>query len=278
MAYSFYAAYYSYMSRLAIIFALVLVPLSADAAAINKISFTTTPQSIVPSAVSARITVETQDATGVPVSGNRVCLRVTSSSATAEFSTNETTWGTPMQTLALTQSANQFRRNLYYRDASSGTFTLTAKAGLAPGSTCTLWSAESATWSATQTITIGSESTSNTASAEQSQTTATTTTTATAAHTTTTSASGTFAPAVKPVKAAITSKSAATVLPPSPEAANESPAPLVATATQVAAAGSVSDGDYLWWLALFALTILACGAAFAARYFQKREWNIIDES
>lgn len=50
------------------------------------------------------------------------------------------------------------------------------------------------------------------------------------------------------------------------------------TSTQFAAAGSVQTGAYLWWLGAFGIALAACGAAFAAKHLQKKEWNIIDES
>ncbi len=50
------------------------------------------------------------------------------------------------------------------------------------------------------------------------------------------------------------------------------------TSLQVAAAGSMSTDSYIWWLGAFGIALLACGAAFAVRHMQKKEWNIIDES
>ncbi len=152
----------AHMRRISLVLVALLLPSFVGAAAIDHIAFTTDVQSVAPSTVSAQITIEAQDAAGVAVNGNSVCMQVTSSSASGEFSTNESSWpATPTSALSLTLSTSQFRRNFYYRDASSGTVTLTVKAALRPGSTCTGWDPAGATWTATQLITIGSGSSSN---------------------------------------------------------------------------------------------------------------------
>jgi hypothetical protein len=38
-----------------------------------------------------------------------------------------------------------------------------------------------------------------------------------------------------------------------------------------------SNNSYLWWSAAMALAVLAAGTLIAARYFGKKEWNIIEE-
>lgn len=154
----------------------VLMP-GVACAAIEQIVFTTTAQSIALSAASTKITIEAQDGSGTAVNGNSVCIQITSSSATGEFSASEANWSSPVHALVLTLSKGQFRRNFYYRDASNGSFTLTAQAGPQPGSSCTGWT-PGATWSATQAITVGTGGTAETTTA--TTTTATSTSTQTA--------------------------------------------------------------------------------------------------
>lgn len=159
-----------------------MIPGAAHAA-IEQIAFTTDPQTVAPSAVSAQITIEAQDGSGVPVSGNSVCMHVTSSSPTGEFSTNETNWSSPVATLALTLSTSQFRRNFYYRDATSGAHTISVQAGSRPGSSCSGWT-PGASWSSSQSIVVGAGTTGG-----NTQTATTTTATSTPATATTTTSS-----------------------------------------------------------------------------------------
>lgn len=159
------------MSRIVLVVALLFLPNVMHAATIDHIGFTTDPQTIAPATASSQITIETQDAGNVAVNGNSVCMQITSSSPTGEFSTNETSWpSTPTTALSLTLSTSQYRRNFYYRDSSAGSFTITAKAGLKPGSSCTGWDPTSATWSATQTIIVGPGSAQNSQQSQQTST------------------------------------------------------------------------------------------------------------
>lgn len=166
------------MSRVLLTLVALLIPCAASAAVVDHVEFTTGEQSIAPSTASGQITIETQDGAGVAVNGNSVCISITSSSLTGEFSTNETSWGSePVRTLALTQSTSQYRRNFYYRDSASGSFTLTAQAGPRPGSTCTGWDPGTALWSATQTIQVGSSSSQSNQNSGSQQTSTTTSST-----------------------------------------------------------------------------------------------------
>ncbi|MDO8552894.1 MAG: PKD domain-containing protein [bacterium] len=158
---------------------LTIFPLGVYADAIGKISFTTDAQSIAVGTSSSQITLETEDVNGVPVKGNTVCVQITSSSQSGEFSTN-TTWGTDsIRTLSLTIASNQYRRNFYYRDGAAGSYSLSAKAAIKPGETCTTWSPDTGVqWTATQNIIIGSVSPPlNEESSTQTNTQTTTTTT-----------------------------------------------------------------------------------------------------
>ncbi len=136
----------------------LFAPTCVLAATIDHLLFTTDQQTIAPSAVSEQITIEAQDADDIAVNGNSVCMQVTSTSATGEFSTNATSWdAVPIRTISLTLSTTQYRRNFYYRDSSQGTFVLTAKAGVRSGTTCTGWNPEDATWTSAHSITVGSQ-------------------------------------------------------------------------------------------------------------------------
>jgi len=158
---------------------LAFAPIGAYADSIEKFSFTTDPQSIAAGAASGQITIEAEDANGVPVNGNTVCMQVTSSSQSGEFSTNAANWSAePIRILALTLSSSQYRRNFYYRDSANGTHTLRAQAALRPGTTCTTWSPESGVqWTATHSITVGGNQTQNDQQTDTSTTTSTSQTT-----------------------------------------------------------------------------------------------------
>src|SRR3989344_3306745 len=137
---------------------LAFAPIGAYADSIEKFSFTTDPQSIAAGAASGQITIEAEDANGVPVNGNTVCMQVTSSSQSGEFSTNAANWSAePIRILAL---------------------TLRAQAALRPGTTCTTWSPESGVqWTATHSITVGGNQTQNDQQTDTSTTTSTSQTT-----------------------------------------------------------------------------------------------------
>lgn len=137
---------------------------------IAKFVFVTEPQTIVPGTSSDQITLEAQDSAGNPVKGYTICLEFTSSSITGDFSTNET-WADPFKTLILTLGTNQYRRNLFYRDASAGTHTISVKALPRPeGKTCSGLSPEerSTQWTASQQITVSGAGNPSTPQLEQS--------------------------------------------------------------------------------------------------------------
>jgi len=128
---------------------------------VGRFTFTTPPQDIAVGAVSEQITIEAQDVSGSAVNGHTVCIHIVSSSPTGEFSTNAENWSAePVRTLVLTLSSNQYRRNLYYKDSTDGSHTLTVQAALRPEDlTCPNWSPnDGIEWSATQIITVGSGS------------------------------------------------------------------------------------------------------------------------
>lgn len=145
--------------RILTLTALFFVPLALYAASIDRFVVTTAVQAVAPGAASEVFTIEAQDASGTPVNGTTVCLEVSSSSGTGEFSTNGTEWGdTPFRVLALTLSSNQYRRNFYFRDTTSGAHTVTVHAAPRPSdSTCPAYSVrENAVWTVSQQITVGS--------------------------------------------------------------------------------------------------------------------------
>lgn len=138
--------------------ALSFIPLALYAASIDRFVFINAPQVVSPSAVSEVFTVEAQDASGTPVNGTTVCIEVSSSSGTGEFSTNGTEWGdTPFRVLALTLSSNQYRRNFYFRDSTSGVHTITVHASPRPSdSTCPAYNVrENAVWTTSHQVTVG---------------------------------------------------------------------------------------------------------------------------
>ncbi len=150
------------MRTVALVF-FALVPFALSAAGIDHFSITTSPQVIEPGVTSAVFTVEAQDASGTPVNGTTVCLEISSSSATGEFSSNGTEWGTPpYRVLAITLSSNQYRRNFYFRDTTVGTHTITVHAVPRPSdTTCPAYDAKAnAVWSTSQQVVVGSGGTS----------------------------------------------------------------------------------------------------------------------
>ena len=253
----------------------IAIPFAAGAAGITQITFTSPPQTIEPSVASARITIEVEDAAGEAVRGSTVCLVVTSSSPTGEFSTNVDSWNAePLRKLALTISSNQYRRNFYYLDSAEGVITLTANAALRPsGSTCTAWKG-TPVWSASQQITIDKNAAAL-AAAHAAQLAA-------ASAPKTEVKSG--APTAKKKATKFVSK---TVSGDSVEQASaDSPLGAEASApqtegSQVAAAGLFPDS--LWWVAVLGLVGAGCVAVVLSRKHANKEedaakeWNIAEE-
>lgn len=148
-----------HVAPIALAFMLLSLPFSAFAVGtIDQFTIITDPVTVEPGTVSPQLTVEAQDAAGNPVNGNTVCLEMTSSSASGEFSSNGTVWGdTPYRTLALTLSSNQYRRNFFYRDVSPGSVTITVFALTRPAdSTCpAIAVSQNPEWQVSQILTVG---------------------------------------------------------------------------------------------------------------------------
>ena len=245
------------------------LPSVAGAAGITQIAFTSPFQTIEPSVASARITIEAQDAVGEAVRGSTVCVQVTSSSGSGEFSTNAESWSAePIKKLALTISSNQYRRNFYYRDGGEGTLTLLVKAGLrADGSTCTEWKG-TPTWSASQQITVDKNAAAIVAARDAEL----------AAPSVPKTESKVDLPSTKKKTTKFVSKA-------EPGDATEETAadPLdIATVSvlpterpQMAAAGFFSDS--LWWVAALGLIGAGCVAVVLSKKSAKQEWNIIEQ-
>lgn len=250
---------------IALIFlSLLAAPFSALAAEIDKVVFTSAEQTIAPSTPSSQMTVEAEDAAGEAVRGSTVCVQIISSSPSAEFSTNSTSWNsTPVRKLSLTISSNQYRRNFYYRDSSEGTFTLTLRAALRPeGSTCTTWKG-SASWTSTQPIVVkvGADTIVDAAPAAPAD-----------------AAPKYAASPSQTKKQYATEKSKYSSNMVGAEVFEEQRAD--PGAPQTAASGLFSGS--LWWVAVLGLVLAGCIALFLSRKSVKQEattqgWNIIEE-
>ncbi len=97
----------------------VMAAVSAYAAEVSKIVFVTDGQSVKPGELSGAITIQTQDSSGSALqTPETLDLEFISSSATGEFLNSS---GNPT---TKTMSKNTANRTFYYRDPSSGTFTL----------------------------------------------------------------------------------------------------------------------------------------------------------
>jgi hypothetical protein len=124
-------------------FALSLInPQKAMAASANitQINFTTALQSINQNTASVKMTVQTQNVSGLPETvSESTTLTLSSDSSTGLFSLNGTsTWASTKNTTFSSGSTKDF----YYKDSTPGTYTITV-------------SAEGKNWTvATQTITI----------------------------------------------------------------------------------------------------------------------------
>lgn len=124
-------------------------------------AFVSDPQTIAAGAISEQITLQSQgsDGASVPVPST-ACIAFTSTSATGQFSSSATNWSSVS---VLTMSKNTANKNLYYKDATAGGATLTARIALKPesvSSACASWPQEewSVSWTATQNISIGTAS------------------------------------------------------------------------------------------------------------------------
>lgn len=100
---------------------------------ISKLAVITPPQSFPSDGHSSVITVQTQDATNTPIAvGSDTTIYVYSSSATGRFSSDGITWGsTASRTLTIPAGTSSV--NVYFKDPTAGTPTLTFRDEPAPG-------------------------------------------------------------------------------------------------------------------------------------------------
>ena len=139
-------------------FLLLFLPSAVAAPSlIARFTFITDPQSIASGAVSGELRIQAQDAGGNPVSaGKTLCLGVSSTSKTGEFSSNADNWN-PINILTI--NSNWTARAFYYKDTGAGNYRIDADIALKPdGTTCAAWQVAdwNVQWSARQNITIGS--------------------------------------------------------------------------------------------------------------------------
>lgn len=93
---------------------------------ITQINFTTSPQTINSDVVSATLSTQTQNASGLLEQVSETTkLILNSSSPTGQFSSNSANWHSVAE---LTMSKNSANRNFYYRDSTAGVHTLTVSA------------------------------------------------------------------------------------------------------------------------------------------------------
>lgn len=112
---------------------------------ITQIGFTNTSRSVALGAVSESLTIQTQNSSGVSEQLDETAdITLSSSSATGDFSSSATTWNSDT---THTMSKNSSNRTFYYKDTVDGTYTITATL---------LTRTTLKTWSATQTIVVGS--------------------------------------------------------------------------------------------------------------------------
>ena len=102
---------------------LVMAAVSAYAAGVSKIIFTTEPQSIKTGELSEAITIQTQDSDGNSTPTTETLdLEFVSTSPTGEF------LNASGNTVTKTMNSGTANRTFYYRDSTEGTFTLTIMA------------------------------------------------------------------------------------------------------------------------------------------------------
>ncbi len=138
---------------------------SASVANITQTAFTTSAQTVATSAVSEKLTIQTQNTGGTEEQLDETAdLTLGSSSATGEFSSSATTWNPDT---VITMSKNSANRSFYYKDSVDGTYTITATL---------LTRTTQKSWTTTQTIIVGTGgSGGGTTSTTTDTTTATTT-------------------------------------------------------------------------------------------------------
>lgn len=137
---------------------------SAAVANIDRVVFTSDIQTVPIGEISGEINIQTQNAESAPEALDETGdLTLTSTSATGEFSSSNTTWKADS---ALTMNKTWSNRKFYYKDSASGSFTITA----------TLTTRTTGqNWTATQTINIGNTDSGVASSSVAATTTATST-------------------------------------------------------------------------------------------------------
>ena len=95
---------------------------------IAQFVFTTNTQTIKPNEISEIITIQAQDVGGIAVSaGKTLCLKITSTSSTGEFSSNSSDW-VPVNVLTI--NSNWKSRNFYYKDSIAGNYRIDAQVAI----------------------------------------------------------------------------------------------------------------------------------------------------
>lgn len=110
---------------------------------ITQVNFVTEPQTILPNTVSEVLTIQTQNSSGggEPL-GETADVFLESTSGTGEFSSNATNW---LPVTKLTMRTGSANRSFYYRDATEGSYTLTATVKMQIGGQ---------SWTTTQTMVV----------------------------------------------------------------------------------------------------------------------------
>lgn len=129
------------------------------------IAFVSTPQTVAAGAVSGAFTIQLQDAAGNETkTTSTACAVLSSDSATGQFSSSRANWSA-VSVLAIAK--NSANRNFYYKDAGEGTYTLSVKAAQKPegeNRSCANWPLSewpAASWSTSQSITVGTAASSS---------------------------------------------------------------------------------------------------------------------
>ncbi len=150
---------------------LFLLPFFASAD-VSQFVFTTDPQTIKPSEISGKITIQAQDASSSSTPLLQTgCLKLETSSATGQFSSSNTNW---KSVDILTISKGDKSRSFYYKDSSIGTYTFTINIALRPETetkSCSSWPIEewNIQWTATQDIVVSSDSGNGSTGGQSSQ-------------------------------------------------------------------------------------------------------------
>ena len=129
---------------------------------IAQFVFTTNTQTIKPNEISEIITIQAQDVGGIAVSaGKTLCLKITSTSSTGEFSSNSSDW-VPVNVLTI--NSNWKSRNFYYKDSIAGNYRIDAQVAIKTDErTCSAWPTNEwdIKWIANQNIVVSLDSSSS---------------------------------------------------------------------------------------------------------------------